>query len=196
MLRGLKLAGLAVLLGSTAFAEPSPVPTPAPAAGPPAPADISVGQQATLSGSDMLTRARVYRAAADPIVQRITGLLEQATKDKDIIRVNCLKDKLSQLKAATDMMDREIQNLSDAVARNIEGDAHHSYTRVAILNQKIKTVEAAAEECVGQALNYVGATKVEVETPPGLTELDVTQPAPTEAEPVIPPPPPPSSPWQ
>ncbi len=190
MLRGLKVAGLAVLLGPSVFAQTGPATPPSPTA----PADVSVGQQATLSGSDMLAHARDYRAAANPVIQRISGLLEQATKDKDIIRVNCLKDKLNQLKAATEMMDREIQNLSDSVARSVEGEAHHSFTRVTILNQKVKTVEAAAEECVGQALNYVGATKVEVETPAGLTTVDVTQPG--SGETPVTPPPPVASPWQ
>jgi flagellar hook-associated protein FlgK len=152
-------------MGQAVMAQPAAQP-PATAPAAPAPdADISVRQRSTLSPQDMMTQARDYRARMEGILKQLQGLVEQARKSKDVIRLNCLLDKLAQLKANIAIADSGLQSLQDAIGQRDEGQSVHEYTRVTIVNQKAQVLGAEGQACVGEDLSYVGATKVEVEHP-------------------------------
>jgi hypothetical protein len=85
-------------------------------------------------------------------------------------------DKLNQVKVNGNMMDQALQSLQESVSRHDEGAQLHEYTRVTIINQKVQVLRTEADACVGAETNYVGPTKVVVESPPGLT-ANVDQPA-------------------
>src|SRR5687767_13816754 len=102
---------------------PSPNPsvpgaqTPPPPPGPPAPqVDVTVPQRSTLSPQDMLNQAREYRGKMNETLSRLQSLVEAARKQKDIIRLNCLTDKLVQLRANLNIADQALQSLQDALA--------------------------------------------------------------------------------
>jgi len=180
MPRALKIIFGATLFGQVVFAQPAPPPATtegqgAPPAAPPPDADIGVKQRATLSPQDMINQAKIYRQRMDATQTRVQGQVEQARKSKDIIRVNCLLDKLTQIKANLNIVDSAIVSLQDATARRDEGAGLHEYTRITIINQKVEILAAEAEACVGEDLTYVGATRIDVESegvPPG----DFTEP--------------------
>jgi hypothetical protein len=169
MSRVLKLILGFALLGQAVMAQPAaPPPTeaaPPPGAPPPSDADISVRQRSTLSPTDMVTQARAYRERMDVILKQINGLVDQSRKAKDVIKLNCLLDKLAQLKANISVADKGLENLQDAIGRRDEGQSVHEYTRVTIVHQKAQVLGAEGQACVGEDLSYVGATKVEVEHP-------------------------------
>ena len=54
----------------------------------------------------------------EEVAKRIQVLIEEARKQKDIIRINCLTDKLVQVKANQNIADRSSQAMQDAAARN------------------------------------------------------------------------------
>jgi hypothetical protein len=155
---------------------PAPGPTPAPAAPPPAEADIAVRQRSTLSPQEMIRQSRDYRERMVQVLKRIEGLVEQAKKEKDIIRLNCLMDKLVQTRVNVNIAEQGIINLEDAVRRNDEGGALHEYTRVTIVNQKSQVLASEAEACVGEDLSFVGATRVDVDVDPGIRQDDPMRP--------------------
>jgi hypothetical protein len=189
MSRVLKLILGATLMGPAVMAQPAAPPTSAPPAtalpppGASPDADISVRQRPTLSPQDMLTQARDYRARMDGLLKQVQGLVDQAKKAKDVIRLNCLMDKLAQLKANIAVADNGLQNLQDAISRRDEGQSVHEYTRVTIVNQKAQVLGAEGQACVGEDLSYVGATKVDVEQPYG-TE-DPTGPRSDDINPAV-----------
>jgi hypothetical protein len=160
-------------------AAPVPTPTPPPS-GEAAPAatevDMAVRQRSTLSPQDMITQAREYRAKAAEVLQRIEGQQEQAKKEKDIIRLNCLTDKLVQAKVNINIADTAIVSLEDAVRRRDEGASLYEYTRVTIVHQKAQVLENEAQQCVGEDLSFVGATRVDVEVDPSVRTDDPTAP--------------------
>jgi hypothetical protein len=171
MSRVFKLILGASLMGQAVMAQPSgqpPTSVPPPAATAPAPgpdADISVRQRSTLSPTDMMTQAREYRGRMEVIHKDMQTLVAQARKAKDVIRLNCLMDKLAQLKANLAVADNGLQSLQDAITRRDEGASVHEYTRVTIVHQKAQVLGAEGQACVGEDLSYVGATRVEVEHP-------------------------------
>ena len=167
MSRRAGLIWLSLLIGPVALAQPGSPGAPAPARGtlPPAAVDISVPQRPTLSGPDMVKQGREYRANMDKVVAELQAMLEQARKQKDIIRLNCVMDKLMQMKANANIADQALQKLQEAVTRNDEGASLHEYTRITIVNQKVQVLQNEGQTCIGAELNYIGATRVEVEAP-------------------------------
>ena len=167
MSRRARLIWLSLLIGPVAFAQPgSPdVQRPAPGNPPPAAVDTSVPQRSSLSGQDMIRQGREYRANMDKVIIELQGMVEQARKQKDIIRLNCVMDKQAQVKVSMNIGDEAIQKLQEAASRNDDGAALHEYTRMTIVNQKVQVLQNEGQTCVGAELNYIGATRVEVEAP-------------------------------
>jgi len=163
MSRQARLIWLSLLIGPVALAQPgSPG---APAAVAPAAVDASVPQRPTLSGPDMIKRGREYRGNMDKVLTDLQIMVEQARKQKDIIRLNCVTEKPLQVKANMNIADQALQKLQEAVARRDDGASFHEYTRLTIVNQKVQVLHYEGQTCVGAELNYTGATRVEVEAP-------------------------------
>jgi hypothetical protein len=152
---------------------------PAPAVAPAPVPDVTVPleQKSTISGAEMLDQGREYRRQIETITMQVQVQSEQAKADKDVIRLNCLLDKLTQVKVNGNIMDQALQSLQDAASRHDESAQLHEYTRITIINQKAQVLRTEADACVGAETNYVGPTKVVVESPAGL-DATVDQPAP------------------
>lgn len=178
MYRASRFMGLFLLVAPMASAQPAggeaPVPAPVPG---PAPIDPSAVQKSTISGDEMLGQGREYRRDINSVTMQIQVQSEQAKADKDVIRLNCLLDKLTQVKVNGNIMDQALQSLQESVSRHDESAQLHEYTRITIINQKAQVLRAEADACVGAETNYVGPTKVVVESPAGLTTT-IDQPAP------------------
>lgn len=133
----------------------------------------------------MVTNGTAYRKRMADVAQRIQQLIDEARKQKDIIRINCLTDKLVQTKANQNIADRSFTTMQESAARNDQGASFHEYTRLTIVNQNVQVLSSEAEACVGEDLSYVGATRVDVDsegvpggdpTQPGTLPPDVTRP--------------------
>jgi hypothetical protein len=177
-----QLAFGVLFVSGTVLAQPAapPAQAPAPPAGAPGTpdpgaVDLRIQQRPTLSTSEMATQVTEYKKRMEEVAKRIQLLIEEARKQKDIIRINCLTDKLVQVKANQNIADRSGQAMQDSASRNDRDAAFHEYTRITIVNQNVQVLGGEAEACVGEDLSYVGATRVDVDTegvPPG----DPTQP--------------------
>jgi len=179
MYRAFRVMWLFLLVAPMAMAQTAggEAPAPAPAAAPaPAPLDPSTVQKSTISGDDMLSQGQDYRRQIQAITMQIQVQSDQAKADKDVIRLNCLMDKLNQVKVNGNMMDQALQSLQECVSRHDDSAQLHEYTRVTIINQKVQVLRTEADACVGAETNYVGPTKVVVESPAGLTAT-IDQPA-------------------
>lgn len=162
-------------IASTVFAQgPAPAPIAPPSAG--APADVSVKQRPTLTPEEMVNQSRDYAKTMNEVLKRIQVLQDQAKRAKDIIRLNCVTDKVVQVRVNISIAEQSIASLQEAVTRNDEGERVHEFTRLTIVNQKVQVLGAEAENCIGEDLSFVGATKVDVEIDPNIPQYDPTQP--------------------
>jgi hypothetical protein len=159
----LLLLAAPTVLASDAVVGPAGNPPPVADAPPPPP-------KMTISGPEMLRQGQEYRQQIQGIVLQVQAQSEQAKKDKDVIRLNCLLDKATQIRINGNIMDQALQSLQEAVSRRDESAQLHEYTRVTIINQKAQVLRTEADACVGAETNYVGATKVLVETPQGISD--------------------------
>ncbi len=189
MSRAFRVICLSLLVAPTALAADDiaqSAPTaPGPAASPPAAVELPLQANTTISGDEMLRQGNEYRGQIQGIVVQIQGQAEQAKRDKDVIRLNCLVDKLTQVRINGNMMDQSLQALQEAVSHRDEGAQLHEYTRVTIINQKAQVLRTEADACVGSETNYVGPTKVLVETPPGISDNPDQPPPPAPTDPGV-----------
>jgi hypothetical protein len=172
-----KLLLTTTFITSTVFAQgsaPPPGPISPPSAG--NPVDISVKQRPTLTAEEMLTQSKEYFSAMGQVLKRVQTLQDQAKREKDIIRLNCVTDKVVQVRVNLNIAEQSMAGLQESIARADEGERTHEFTRLTIVNQKVLVLGAEAENCIGEDLSFVGATRVDVEVDPNIPQYDPTQP--------------------
>jgi hypothetical protein len=171
-----KLLLTTVFMGSTVFAQgPAPEAPPAPG-GQGGAVDLSVKQRPTLTPADMVNQSKEYFTGMGAVVKRIQTLQDQAKREKDIIRLNCVTDKLVQARVNVNIAEQSMATMQESIARNDQGEQTHEFTRLTIVNQKVTVLGAEAENCIGEDLSFVGATRIDVEVDPNIPQYDPTQP--------------------
>jgi hypothetical protein len=179
---------------SPAGAQTSPPP-------PPQGVDAHVGFQARVGvtpeqqvaeGAGVLT----YISQASQVVGR---RLAAARQQKDVVKMLCLNDKLSQIDVAGRSAGDRDHSLQAAAGRHDVELANHEYTIVGVLRQRVEQLMTEANQCIGEEASFTGGTTtfttVDPNLPPpgdetALPPVIVGNPAP----PVEVPPPSPNSP--
>jgi len=121
MSRRARFIWLSLLIGPVASAQSGAPGAQAPETAPPAAADIPGPQRSTVSGPDMVRQGKEYRTNMDRVLAELQTMVEQSRKQKDVIRLNCVMDKLAQVKVSMNIADEAIQKLQEGVARNDDG---------------------------------------------------------------------------
>ncbi|HET8540347.1 MAG TPA: hypothetical protein VFL83_10795 [Anaeromyxobacter sp.] len=113
-------------------------------------------------------------AAADNIARMKTALktvlarAEQARNEKDVVKLNCVNEKLTQIKALLKVAEQADIALHESLASR-QGAGEAEFSKVAITRTKVDRLRREAEECIGQLAYMVDEkTTVEVEQPSGL----------------------------
>ncbi len=163
------VAVLAALIGATAaFA--------AVAEDEAASAGIDFRKTVTLSPQETLSQAKDYYKKMLETQKRITLLQAKARKDKDVVKLNCVNDKLTQVKGHMVVSDQSMASLTADLAKGDDAGRQHQFTRMTILYQKVVTLGTEAEQCIGEDVSFVGATRVDVEIDPSIPPTDPTEP--------------------
>jgi hypothetical protein len=171
-----KLLLTATFVASATIAQGGDVGAAAAGGSPAGQSDVSVKQRPTLTPQEMVQQSKEYFKNMNDVLKRITILQDQSKRQKDIIRLNCVTDKLVQGKVNLTIAEQSMATLQENIARADEGGRAHEFTRLTIVNQKVLVLGAEAENCIGEDLSFVGATRVDVEIDPNLPQVDVTQP--------------------
>jgi hypothetical protein len=132
-------------------------------------------QEATLSGPEQTTWAQSELERMQGIANRIQGLLAQARRERDLIKVTCLNDKLTQINVSIrSFEERMTQHEESARSSNGERRDHH-YRIMVILAQRARVLRSEAESCVGETDVVFGETEVTTEIDPSITPDDTTE---------------------
>ena len=129
-----------------------------------------------LTAQEMVAQSREYFTNMTGVLRRVQSIQDLSKKDKDIIRLNCVTDKVVQVRVNINIAEQSMASLQEAVTRADEGGRTHEFTRLTIINQKVLVLGAEAENCIGEDLSFVGATRVDVEVDPNIPQYDPTQP--------------------
>lgn len=107
-----------------------------------------------VAGAGMTAKQKVEHAAGTEArleagVERILGQIEDAQKNKDILRLNCLNEKLGHLRGLLKVVQDAKLGLREAVARENADLEEHHYRKVAISEEQGQVIIAEAEACAG-----------------------------------------------
>ena len=86
------------------------------------------------------------------VLRRIQTLQDQSKREKDIIRLNCVTDKVVQARVNLNIAEQSMAGLQESIAKADEGERTHEFTRLTIVNQKVLVLGAEAENCIGEDL--------------------------------------------
>lgn len=101
-------------------------------------------------------------------LKQVLGRVEEARNEKDIVKLNCVNEKLAQIKQILNVAEGAEVALQEAVAKSDAG-ADSEYSKIAIARGKADQLRAEAEECIGQLAFVVDEkTSVEVQQPEDL----------------------------
>ncbi|RLB59096.1 MAG: hypothetical protein DRI34_02930 [Deltaproteobacteria bacterium] len=134
-------------------------------AGQPAAADSGqkFDEAKQISDSEKLQRATSYLSDMKQTLGHVLRLLKDAREEKDVIKINCINEKLTTIKGLIRISEQADMTLQEAVAKGERDTAAHEFHKISISHQKIKVLRSEAEQCVGELAFAVGKTTVEVE---------------------------------
>lgn len=118
----------------------------------------------SLSKDDMKQHAATMKSDADTALHEVSTLRTRAQKQKDVIKLNCVNDKLVQLKAQMNVADKQQEVLVAAMERP-DDERASAYTELSVTGENIRRLREEANTCMGESELYKQESGVQVEHP-------------------------------
>lgn len=108
-------------------------------------------------------------------LSQVETFVDQARKDRDIVKLSCVNEKLAQERGLVKVSEQAARDLEKALQRRDDDAALQLYSKVDIASRKVVRLRADAEQCIGQLAFYTDdRTVVEVVVPDGVANTDPT----------------------
>ena len=117
----------------------------------------------------------------------VTDLTADARSRKDIVQLNCVNAKRTQLKGLLKLSQQAGSTLYEGMATGAEDTVNHEYTKIAVASQRASLLVTEAKQCVGEEAIFAGETDVTVEISADIPTADPTLPAAPPLGPAAPP---------
>lgn len=153
--------------------------------------EVGVQTKAAVTPAEQLAQADSIGRRADELAQRLTKMLDESRRDKDIMRANCVNRKLTEVNANARNIEQRQKALKDANAAGDEARRSHEFTVLTVLQQKLEQLDQEATQCLGQSVYEPGASQVITTVQAGAPTIDPSTIDPTTAAPpavTVPPP--------
>ena len=141
--------------------------------------DDGIRAQLEQSGSTTTDEKREFAVSAqaemDRAVKQLAESMEDAEKDREAVRLNCLSKKLSSARTLSQVANAAKEDMDAAIAENQMDRAEHEFRKIAVALQKTREFAAEGEACVGDAGTSPGITSVDV-SQGNLDDADDTEP--------------------
>jgi hypothetical protein len=99
-------------------------------------------------------------------------MLQKARQDRDVIKVLCLNDKLSQLDVTIRSANGRKASLDSASQRGQTEIVNHEASIIAVYKDRGDRLAAEANQCVGTDVGFIGAGTVTVDIDPSIVQDD------------------------
>jgi hypothetical protein len=118
----------------------------------------------------LMKKASDHVSKVKAALKQTLARVEEARNEKDIVKLNCVNEKLAQIKQILNVAEGAEVALQEAVAKSDPG-SDAEYSKIAIARGKADQLRAEAEECIGQLAFVVDEkTSVEVQQPEDLPQ--------------------------
>jgi hypothetical protein len=128
-----------------------------------------------MTPSQMRTESAKFLPRMEQGGQTVRRQLEQAREQRDVVKVLCLNDKLTQIDVAIRSVRERLQSLVAAAEREEVERTRHEFTVIQVLRDRVRALAQEANLCVGEELGMVGDAKITFEVDPSMPNDDPTQ---------------------
>jgi hypothetical protein len=98
--------------------------------------------------------------------------VEEARNEKDVVKLNCVNEKLTQIKGLLKVAEQSDIALHEAIS-NKDPAAESEFAKIGIARSKVDGLRNDADQCIGQLAYIVDEkTTVEVQQPAGLMDAE------------------------
>jgi len=134
--------------------------------------NVNGGQDVNISPKDMLEKVRGMIPEMDKLRASVAEQLAVAKKKRDVVKALCLDDKVKQMKLATDTAKDRVVDLTSAVSQSDPDRSKHEFTVIQVLRDRVQTLVAEAQQCIGEETGFVGNMDVTVDIDPAIPDAD------------------------
>lgn len=134
--------------------------------------ELAGGQDVNLSPKQMLDRASASIPEMEKLKATVAEQLAEAKKKKDVVKALCLDDKVKQMKLAIDTARDRVIDMTSAVSQNDPDRTKHEFTVIQVLRERVQTLIAEAQQCIGEETGFVGSSDVTVDIDPAIPDAD------------------------
>lgn len=137
---------------------------------------VGFQRKTTLTPQEQVAESAKHVARMEQAAGGVRKMLEEARKQRDVVKTLCLNDKLSQIDVAIRSgRDRRTQ-LQAAVNRNDAELSNHEFTILTVLRQRSEQLVAEANQCIGEEAAFVGDTRTKVTIDPSIAPDETPYP--------------------
>lgn len=136
------------------------------------PTALSTAPEQNLTPEERVTRAKEFVMKIETSGQSIMRQLQTARKDRDVVRVLCLNDKLNQVDVALRSAQDRLNAVRSAAERADEDRLRHEYTVLEVLNDRVRVLVNESNQCVGEETGFIGEAEVSVSIDPNLPDAN------------------------
>jgi hypothetical protein len=137
----------------------------------PGPVRAQAATAAPVSKADPIADAERAKRAAEAVssmrgsLRQVTARVEDARSEKDVVKLNCVNEKLAQIKGLLKVAEQSESALKEAAATN-DPSASAEFAKIGIAKGKVDGLASDAQQCIGQLAYIVDEkTTVEVQQP-------------------------------
>lgn len=146
--------------------------------------ELSFRKGSQLTYEEQSSQTRAYTGKMRQVETKTKILAEKAKKEKDIIKLNCVHDKLTNIQANISVAEGVQKAFQDPSIRTDDSKRNFEFSKITIAYQQVIVLEQEAEACIGEDLAYVGETRVDTSVDPSITDTDATDIPTDELDPV------------
>ena len=124
-----------------------------------------------LSPADMRIRVETIKVDIEEDHRHVLHLQALARKEKDVIKLTCINDKLVQIKAQMNLFDNANLQLEGSIASttgSTDGTSSLAFADIEKASADVKKLRSEADGCAGELEMYKQESKTDVDRP----ELD------------------------
>ena len=128
-----------------------------------------------LTGPDQLREAGHVIENVTTTRRQVSDLLDRARQERDIIKVNCLNDKLTQIDVTLRSAREHQDLLQTAVTINNDGQRNHEFQLMTIFRSRAQVLEGEARACIGEDTGtFDRDTRLTLIVDPNIADQDTT----------------------
>jgi hypothetical protein len=117
------------------------------------------------SDADKLEASAEHLARMKTSLKQVLARVEEARNEKDVVKLNCVNEKLTQIKALLKVAEQADIALHEAISNRDPG-AESEFSKIGIARTKVEGLRGESEQCIGQLAYVVDEkTTVEVQQP-------------------------------